>query len=540
MRDDIEKILGQDAFLYSKDGNWRSYYQDVADFSLPRKAWITSIKATGEQLKYNFLYDVRVIRDVKKASAGFHSQLCNPASKWWGMTTRDVKYRDSRASQIYFKDCEDIQYSVMNNSNFDAEIQEHFTDDIVFGMGNVLTLDDPIDEVNYQEIPIEQYSIEEDARGRVIAMYRTFEYSAVTCWGLWGDKCSREIKDCIRDKKYYIMFKILHYVGPRDRRDVMKKDSRNMPWASMWIVKQGGHLLDESGFEEFPYSVDRFWKDANETRGYSPVMDILASVKLLNAEKRTLIKTAMMMAGPPHLLPSKGFVLPFNLNPHASNYYDPSKTTAEAFKQIESKGNIPLTVEVMKLEQDEIDQGLFIPQFESLANITKQMTVPEVQRRVAESMYLLGPAVGRMTKTLRNILFRTYAILNRKGLLPEPPDELKGKDLEIMFLSPLAKAQRASELSNLTTFLQIAGEMGQFKPEVLDTLDADHILEIVGEVQGVDPTVFVEKKKVEEIRANRAKQQATIMAMQLAESGTKSMQQGAQGHKAMQEAGATK
>ena len=348
----------------------------------------------------------------------------------------------------------------------------------------------------------------------------------------------REIKDCIRDKKYYIMFKILHYVGPRDRRDVMKKDSRNMPWASMWIVKQGGHLLDESGFEEFPYSVDRFWKDANETRGYSPVMDILASVKLLNAEKRTLIKTAMMMAGPPHLLPSKGFVLPFNLNPHASNYYDPSKTTAEAFKQIESKGNIPLTVEVMKLEQDEIDQGLFIPQFESLANITKQMTVPEVQRRVAESMYLLGPAVGRMTKTLRNILFRTYAILNRKGLLPEPPDELKGKDLEIMFLSPLAKAQRASELSNLTTFLQIAGEMGQFKPEVLDTLDADHILEIVGEVQGVDPTVFVEKKKVEEIRANRAKQQATIMAMQLAEQGTGAVHKGAQAEKAHAEANA--
>ena len=192
----------------------------------------------------------------------------------------------------------------------------------------------------------------------------------------------------------------------------------------------------------------------------------------------------------------------------------------------------------MKLEQDEIDQGLFIPQFESLANITKQMTVPEVQRRVAESMYLLGPAVGRMTKTLRNILFRTYAILNRKGLLPEPPDELKGKDLEIMFLSPLAKAQRASELSNLTTFLQIAGEMGQFKPEVLDTLDADHILEIVGEVQGVDPTVFVEKKKVEEIRANRAKQQATIMAMQLAEQGTGAVHKGAQAEKAHAEANA--
>jgi hypothetical protein len=75
MRDDIQKILAQDAYLYGRDSNWRSYYQDVANFALPRKAWITSIKATGEQLKYNFLYDVRVIRDVKKCGAGFHSQL---------------------------------------------------------------------------------------------------------------------------------------------------------------------------------------------------------------------------------------------------------------------------------------------------------------------------------------------------------------------------------------------------------------------------------------------------------------------------------
>lgn len=536
MRKDVKQICRQNDHLTGINQTWMSYYQDLANFTLPRKAWINSIKWTGETLKYNFLYDTRMIKAAKKCAAGFHSQLSNPASKWWGMTTKDIKFRDSRASQFHFKEVEDILYSLMGSSNFDDTIQEHYMDRIVFGTGNICTLEDSIDTVRYTEIPVEQYNFEVDVKGRTCAMYRNFQWSAVQCWMEWGERCSKEIKDAIRDEKFYIMFDLLHYVGPRDRRDVGKKDKYNKPWESLWIVKKERHILEEGGFNEFPYEVGVFWKDVNDPRGYSPAMDVLANGKLANAQKRTIIKTAMQIAGPAHLLPDKGFVLPFNLNPHATNYYDAKKTNPEAFRQIESKGNIPLTLDMIKLEQDDIDDGFYVKLFESLSNITKQMTIPEIQRRIAENMQMVGPAVGRMTGTLRNVLFRTYAIAQRAGKLPPAPKELQGQELEIMFLSPLAKAQRASEMTGIGAYMQAAEGIAQFKPEVVDGVDADRLLHIIGELNGIDPTIEVDKKKIDQIRQGRAQQQAQMQKLVMAEQAAKAAHHGAQAAKAGQEA----
>jgi hypothetical protein len=145
-----------------------------------------------------------------------------------------------------------------------------------------------------------------------------------------------------------------------------------------------------------------------------------------------------------------------------------------------------------------------------------------------------------MTGTLRNVLFRTYAIAQRAGMLPPAPKELQGQDLDILFLSPLAKAQRSSEMNGIATYLQIAGEMAKFKPEVLDGVDADRILHLVGELQGIDPTVEVEKKKVEQIRQARAEQQAQLAKLQMVELGAKAAHSGAQAEKAHQEAGVAK
>ena len=89
MQANIKEILDEYTYLYGENASWKSYYEDLADYGQPRKAWIVSYRATGEQLKFNFLYDSTAIRGLQKMSAGFHSNLTNPATRWHGFETED-------------------------------------------------------------------------------------------------------------------------------------------------------------------------------------------------------------------------------------------------------------------------------------------------------------------------------------------------------------------------------------------------------------------------------------------------------------------
>ena len=536
-QDRIEEILGNNNYLQGQRGSWDSNYQDCADFALPRKAWINSIRINGEPMKFNFLYSVRAIRNVKKAASGFQSQLTNPSSKWFGFQPLDHKLRAGRSLQKWFKECEEIQTSVMGQSNYYNMDIENYVDHLVFGTGNMLTEEDVKSHVRYTEIPIEQYNFEDDERGRVCGIYRNSKYTASQLTRWFGSSCSKGIKDAMDDNKPYQLFDVVHYVAERHERDVSKKDKFNKPWFSVWIVKKENHVLEEGGFEENPYAVSRFWKDANDARGFSPAMDVLASIKLVNAQKRTFIRAAMKKSDPALMMPDRGWLAAPNLNPGYINYYNKKHTNPNDFKPIENGGDSNLNVEAMEMENAEIDQAFYIPMFETLANITKKMSIPEVQRRIAENMQFVGPTIGRLLDESKTpTLMRTFNILERRKLFPPRPRELVGQKLDIIYLSPLAKAQRQSEMNGIQAWLSMIAEIAQFKPEAVDIPNVDKIIESAGELQGVDPEFANEKDAIAKIREARAKAQQQAAQLQMAESASNTAAKGAMAKKHMAEA----
>lgn len=513
---DIEVLIRKNDYLQGQRGDWLSYWQDVANFCLPRKAWITTIKVYGEQLKTNFIYDSRAILALKKSASGFHSNLTNPASKWFSFRTLNEKLMQSGNVQRYFKEVEDIQYGVINNSNFNETMLEYYTDDLCFGTSAILSEEDYKEHVRYTSVPLEQINIELDDRGEVCAVYRCFKFTANQCEQRWPNNLSKGIKDALKDDKGFQKFEILNYIGPRNNRDVSKQDNVNMPYRSVWIVKKESHELATSGFVENPYHVTRFWVHADDLYGYSPAMDVLASVKLANAQKRTLIRKAMKDTDPATMAPFRFWTAPLNQNPGAMNYYDSTKFKLDQYGPMHTGGNPQLGADMMELEQRIIDEGFFIPLFESLANVTKQMTVPEVQKRISDSLSLIGPVVGRMTKGIASSQLRTYSILERQMMFPEPPKEIQGQDLNLTFLSPLAKAQRSSELNGLVTLLNVVQQMSAFIPDAKDKIDGDRIIDGAADLLGVDPTYLREQEQVDSIRQKTAELRQQAMQLEMA------------------------
>lgn len=512
--------------LNSDNANWQSYYQELADFCLPRKGNIMSLRTRGEKLKMNHLYDATAIISLKIMSAGFHSNLTNPSSKWFNLRTRDIRLMKLHEVMMWFKEVEDIMYGTINSSNFDTTMQEFYLGAGCFGTGAILTLEDPKEKVRFTEIPIEQIVMEEDAYGRVNRMYRKFFYTVQQAYDLWGEKAGEAVTGKVKDKPN-ARLEFIHYVGPRDKYISGKRDGINMPFMSMWIEKSKKHLIGQGGFLEFPYSVGRFYKDTNDVMGFSPAMDALPWIKLVNAQSKTMLRASMKAADPALILPRRGFVLPLNANPSATNYHD-SKVTADAIKQMPTSANIPITLEVIKQVKTDIEKAFFVPLFQALSAVTKQMTVPEVQRRIAENMILLGPVVGRFTQeVLDPIISRVFNILWRNSEIPEPPTVLTGQEMDIVYISPLAKAQRESEIYSIEAFLTDVSAIAQAKPGCLDKINEDNAVDVIAKVRGIDPSLIRSDSEIQAIRQQRAEEQAKLAQMQATQAGADVVQKGA-------------
>lgn len=512
-----DQIVRRLNILITERANQESYWQDTANVFIPRKAYITRPRILGERMDYTRIFDSAPIRALSTMASGFHSWLTNPASRWAILEMSERELMEIKEAKIWLEDAINEVFFRLNNANFDETIQEFYIESGGLGTGNVFVEEDFKDQVRFTELPIPEVFIEEDARGRVNRLYRKFTYTVQQAWDLWGGNAGKEVIEKMQQEKTKsdkVIF--VHYIGPRDFRQEGKRDKFNKPIESKWITFLKKELVAEGGFEEFPLASGRFYKNVGEVWGFAPTMDNLDDAFMLNAMKRTLIRGAMKIVDPPFVLPDRGFILPLNMNPSGANYRNP-QTKKDDFQPILTKGNIPIGLDMIQDTRDSIELGMFVRIFQAFGQITKQMTVPEVQQRIREGMALLGPVVGRFQQeVLDPIIIRTFNILFRAGLLPPIPDILAGREFTVKYISPLAKAQRENEISGILRTLSTVGEIATFDPKVIDKIDTDKAVDVIGDVIGVTSQIIRDDEEVAEIRQARADaEQALAMAEQI-------------------------
>jgi hypothetical protein len=143
-----------------------------------------------------------------------------------------------------------------------------------------------------------------------------------------------------------------------------------------------------------------------------------------------------------------------------------------------------------------------------------QMTATEVVQRNEEKMRLLGPVLGRLqSELLRPMIDRTFAILLRKKLFRPAPEFLAGQDIQIEYVSPLAKAQRASELQSIMRAIEIFGSLANVSP-VFDHINIDNLVTHLADIVGVPAKVLNSKSEVNAIRQQKQQQADQQMQMQ--------------------------
>ena len=317
---------------------------------------------------------------------------------------------------------------------------------------------------------------------------------------------------------------IMHVVTPNDERDITKLDNTNMPFSSVYVCMQSKMVLSQGGFEEMPYAVPRFLKSTGEVMGRSPAMIALPDVKMLNLMSKTIIQAAQKTIDPPLLVPDDGFLLPVRTQPGGLNFY--RSGTRDTITPLNSGSNIQVGLAMEDQRRSAIRSAFYVDQL--LTGGNPNMTATEVVQRQEERMRVIGPVLGRlMNEMLRPLIDRVFGLMLRADMLAPAPAILQGRDIDIEYVSPLARAQKSSSLNNTMKALEILLPLSQTLP-VADHLDPDGLVRHITDSLGVPKSTLKSQREVDESRQQQAAQQQELTERQQTTEDITNIAQGAQ------------
>ena len=488
--------------------NWETHWQEVADYMQPRKADVTKTRSRGDK-RTELIFDSSPIQAVELLAASLHGMLTNPSTPWFTLRFKDNELDQDDEAKLWLESVTEVMYTAFNRSNFQQEIFELYHDLITFGTAAMFIEEDQDDLLKFSTRHINEIYITENDKGRIDTVYRKFKITARAAIQQFGLSLSDDAKTKA-EKDPFDDVEILHAVYPRQEFDPTKLDRENMPFESVYLEYKNGNELSVGGFKEFPFVVPRYLKASHEIYGRSPAMTALPDVKMLNEMSKTTIKAAQKQVDPPLLVPDDGFLLPVRTVPGGLNFY--RSGTRDRIEPLNIGANNPLGLNMEEQRRNAIREVFYVNQL--MLQQGPQMTATEVIQRNEEKMRLLGPVLGRLqSELLKPLIDRTFAILLRNNQFAQAPEFLSGQDIEIEYVSPLAKAQKSTELSSITRAIEILGSLANVAP-VFDYINFDALVKHVADLVGVPQKVLKLQSQVNAEREAQAQQAQQMEQMQ--------------------------
>ena len=519
---DVKDIVARFEHIEGQRDNWNNHYQELADYMLPRKADIVKKRSRGEK-KMELIFDGTALQSVDLLSSSLHGMLTSGASAWFHLTMKDEELGRDEEVQRWLEDSSQRMMRAFTMSNFETEVHEMYVDLVVFGTG-CMFVEMENNTLRFSTRHVSEFYVAEDQYGIVDTVFRKYELSARQAVQRFGiDNVGTFIQRTFKTKPDEEVT-ILHAVMPRKDRDPSKKDNKNMPFASMYICMETKMIIAESGFQELPYVVPRFLKATGEVMGRSPAMVALPDVKMLNLMSKTIIQAAQKMIDPPLLVPDDGFLLPIRTQPGGLNFY--RSGSRDTITPLNTGANIPIGLQMEEQRRQAIRAAFFVDQL--LSGSTPNMTATEVIQRQEERMRVIGPVLGRlMNEMLRPLIDRAFALMLRAEMLSIPPEVLQGVDVDIEYVSPLARAQKSSSVNGVIRALEILMPLAQSLP-VGDHINPDGLVNYLTESLGVPKKVLKPQSAIDEEREERAAMQQEQMARQMEQEDVATVGQAAQ------------
>ena len=509
--------------------NWESHWQEIGDFVAPNKGNITKKRTHGDK-NTERIFDGTAQFAAELMASSMHGMLTNSGTPWFSLRYTDDEFETDDTSKEWLEAATDTMYVEIGRSNFHEAINELYFDLVTFGTAVMFVDTDKEGTLRFSTRHISECYVSEDEFGRVDTVFREFKMPARAAVAQFGEEniTQRLLKKSQSDP--YDMVELLHVVMPRYERDTVKIDAKNKPVASIYLDPGDKKIISESGFDEFPYMVPRFRKASYENGyGRSPAMTALSDIKMLNEMSKAVIQAAQLQIHPPLLVPDDGFILPVRTVPGGLNFY--RSGTRDRIEPLNIGANNPLGENQLEQRRTAIRAAFYVDQL--VTGNRPGMTATEVIQKSTEKMRILAPLTGRLqSELLRPLIDRIFNLISKKKGFAPAPETMAGNEIDIEYVSPLAKAQRQGDVQASLELFQFLAPLMQVDPNVVDFLDVDGLAKHIIKTTGVPASVVRGAEEVAAIREQKQQMQAQMAQDQRTAMLAKAAGEGAPGLRA--------
>lgn len=513
---DIQRYLSKLASMKEARYNNDSYWQETADYTLPKRDFTTE-RSAGQKRMVN-IYDSTAIYATEQLAAGLHGMLTPPSSKWFFLSASNVNVNDN--SRAWLDKATKFLSNVFSSpeSSFATSVYELYLDIVAFGNAAMAVYYSG-GRINFMTKQLRSCYIEENDDGIVDTLYICDKMSAANMIRKFGIENVDDKVIKAYNENLSIKFEVLHAIEPRKINKGRGASKELKPFLSCFIDIENKKVMKEEGFDDFPFLYPRWSKRSGETYGYGAGMVALAEVKELNKIGEIMTRAAAKNIDPPVLSPAEGIVMPMRLDPAGINFYNPDLGKPEFWQN----GFQPNYFESVMEYKRQLINKMYYVDWMNLPEIDRMTTV-EVMQRGQEAQRIMSPMLSRLhSEFLSPLIKRTLLLSIDNGLLEKPPADLQGADVSIEYTSPMTIAQRANSSQGVLQGLTIMAQLAQFDQSVAMRINADAI----GKDQLLNtyawPIDYINTdEQVEEMKAAQQEQQNAMVQAQQAEALSKS------------------
>jgi len=250
-------------------------------------------------------------------------------------------------------------------------------------------------------------------------------------------------------------------------------------------------------------------------------MEGLPDIKTANAMTKDILEAAEIIIRPPIDMEYKSYLNPINTSPAHINQRARGAAKLEPLYIVDGR-SIPVTDALLEKVKNSINDTFFYDAINLIR--ADRMTATEVMQRVEENMRILGPTYSRLQhEFLEPLVMRSYGILLRRGKIPPPPPQIAqaGGYVKVEYESPMARAQRTSDIMAIQKAMGLVGPFAEAVPDILDNYDTDEIARHIGRTTGLPQKLIRDPEQVAQIRQERQKMQQIAQIAAIAKDAAK-------------------
>lgn len=514
--------------LDKERNTWQNKARELAEYILPEYDRYDKLHNYNKgDVSFDSIVDSTATLASEILASGLMSGVTNPARKWIKLSFPHLDLNQDSAVKEWLEDVERIMLEVFTRSNLYNVLPVLYQEIGVFGTGVIYVQEDADDMIRCWNFAPGEYWLATDSDGKVNTLYREFSMTANQLVSQFGeDNVSETAKSLAEKSNGDEALPVVHVIEPIDGS--LEIDGQ-MPFGAKWrsvyyergtrtrSADQNDNLLQISGYMEFPIMAPRWATVSTDVYGWGRGHKCLGDIKQLQYQTEAKLEAVEKMIKPPLKAPVGTNPNEVSTLPDHISFYNPVDSSGiEAMYQV----NLPIqhVMDDIFTLQDRINRYFYVDAFRMLSNMEQHnKTATEVNELREEKLLLMGTVLQRLNDELLDPLIdRVFGILMRRGVLPDPPEEIEGEPIKVEYLSILAQAQKAQGTMAIERFTAFAGNyvaMSQ-DPAILNKINVNEMADQYASQVGVSPKMI---NTDEEADALTQQQQQMQQAQQMAE-----------------------